>query len=734
MPDVARQKVRFGPFELDLESAELFKYGQKLKLQGQPIQVLSILLEKPGELVTRDDLRQRLWPADNATFVDFEHGLNTNIRKLRQALGDEAETPRYIETLPRRGYRFVGHVTAQPALPLLPSTPLVESSSGVASGDAQSPAADIVARQFAQPVPGSRKKRLVTGATWAAVLTVLTLGIIAMFRVSWLGSGPLRIVGTKRLTFSGNIGLHASRTVEAYDSLQSDGRRIYYTVASEQALRSVSVNGGDEKVLPTPMEFPVLLHISPDGSTLLIKSTTGTTGSTESAIWLVPAEGGAARKLGEVQAQDAAWAPDGKTIVFAQGQDLYLSDNQGNTSVKLASTAGRAFWLRWSPDGSKLRFSVVDPKKLTYALWELRQGGELRLLLPDWKGAGVCCGIWTTDGEHFLFRTIRDNQEELWIRPERGFAAAEATLLTAGGMEIGAAVASSLEKKIFIAGGVPSSGVLVLNLSTGQTSPLNLGLPADRVTYSRDGQRIALVEHLLHWPQGGGLWRVRVDSRERRALTVFPMEVFMAQYSPDGKRIAFMARWPDQPWKIYWVSDEGGALHDIPSGVVNQADPNWSPDSQSILFGQPPNYMSESGTPRAIYVYDVRTGTTSNVPGSTGLFSPRWSLDGRYVVAISLDQQGLALLEVTTGKWRSLVAHPPVAHADVGHPFWSPDSEWVYFNSGGLWRIRVSNGRLEQVPVRSDCSSWFANGFAPDGSVLVSCLELRQDIYALEWK
>ncbi len=122
MPVLPTARLRFGPFELDVQSAELFKFGQKLKLQGQPIQILSILLDKPGALVTREELRQRLWPAETATFVDFEHGLNTSIRKLRAALGDEAETPQYIETLPRQGYRFISPVTAAPA-GLQPQTP-----------------------------------------------------------------------------------------------------------------------------------------------------------------------------------------------------------------------------------------------------------------------------------------------------------------------------------------------------------------------------------------------------------------------------------------------------------------------------------------------------------------------------------------------------------------------------------------------------------------------------------
>ncbi len=106
--------VRFGVFELDLSAGELRKSGAKLRLQGQPFQVLALLLDRPGEVVTRDQLRQQLWPAD--TFVDFDHSLNTAINKVREALGDSASSPRYVETLARRGYRFIAplHPTKQP--------------------------------------------------------------------------------------------------------------------------------------------------------------------------------------------------------------------------------------------------------------------------------------------------------------------------------------------------------------------------------------------------------------------------------------------------------------------------------------------------------------------------------------------------------------------------------------------------------------------------------------------
>lgn len=100
--------IKFDLFEVDLRAQELYKSGRKIKLQIQPFQVLAMLLEQPGEVVTREELRNRLWPAD--TFVDFDHSLNTAIKKLRQALGDDIKKPRFVETLPKRGYRFLGTV------------------------------------------------------------------------------------------------------------------------------------------------------------------------------------------------------------------------------------------------------------------------------------------------------------------------------------------------------------------------------------------------------------------------------------------------------------------------------------------------------------------------------------------------------------------------------------------------------------------------------------------------
>src|SRR3984893_3351915 len=130
MTGIGSDRVSFGPFEVDLHTHELWKYGTRIRLVGQPFEILALLLSMPGELVTREELRGRLWPGD--TFVDFNHGLNAAVNKLREVLSDSAESPRYIETLPRRGYRFIAIIEPRiaPAARSAPTSP-VEQSAGI---------------------------------------------------------------------------------------------------------------------------------------------------------------------------------------------------------------------------------------------------------------------------------------------------------------------------------------------------------------------------------------------------------------------------------------------------------------------------------------------------------------------------------------------------------------------------------------------------------------------------
>src|SRR6267378_6307220 len=161
MPDATRSMLRFGVFEADLRTRELRKGGTKIKLQEQPFQVLTTLLERPGEIVTREELRRKIWPAD--TFIAFEPGLNKAVNKIREALGDSAENPRFVETVPRRGYRFVAPVSGPPQVE--PSVPV-----------------SLVAR--------SHTRQLVT---WVAVLVLLPVSFAAW----WHYWGPKSIDAVK---------------------------------------------------------------------------------------------------------------------------------------------------------------------------------------------------------------------------------------------------------------------------------------------------------------------------------------------------------------------------------------------------------------------------------------------------------------------------------------------------------------------------------------------------------
>jgi len=158
--------VRFGAFEVNLDTGELRQRGQKVKLQEQPFQVLVALLQRPGELVTREELRGRLWPAD--TFVDFDHSLNAAVKRLREALGDSAEVPRFIETLARRGYRFIGTV----------DRPAISQSDSANGSDGES--INNAARE-----PSPRRVRGFWKRKGLLLVTVLTILVATATTVAW---------------------------------------------------------------------------------------------------------------------------------------------------------------------------------------------------------------------------------------------------------------------------------------------------------------------------------------------------------------------------------------------------------------------------------------------------------------------------------------------------------------------------------------------------------------------
>jgi Tol biopolymer transport system component/DNA-binding winged helix-turn-helix (wHTH) protein len=677
----------------------LRKDGVRLKLQGQPFQILLMLLQKPGEVVSRDALRAALWPAD--TYVDFEHSLNTAVKKLRQALGDEADKPSFIETLPRIGYRFLAPVdgnTAQSA-EAPPPTPATT------------------------PPPPRWRSRSVLFLVALAVVIVLA-GVLIVIREQ---SRPpyLRITATKQLTFSGDVA----------GAIETDGRRVYYVKFSEGHLYSVPVGGGEESSDATRLSRPRILHISLDGSTLLVKELSGTIAS---RLWLQPTNGGPARALGDIEAGSAAWSPDGKDIAFSQGKTIYLTEDGGATYHRLVDAPGEVSWIRWSPDGQRLRFTMVDSKTRVSSIWEALRSGEVRPVPMNLgRPPNTCCGVWTRDGRHFLFREFHDERTDYWLTEESRFQLQPPRPfpLGGGGLETAFAAASPLDNSLFVVGYQSSKASFKFEMARRQLTPLFPERSVDIPTFSADGQWLAYVEE--HTNQRI-LWRSRSDGSDSLPLTDPKLYVMYARYSPDGKRIALMGKWPDQQWKIYWISADGGALHELNVPVTSQCDPNWMPEGQSILFGQTPRYFAEPDSPRAIYVHNLKNGSLLKVPGSEGWFSPRLSPDGRSFLAISIDEDKLAVHEFATSQWR-ILAERPLGH--IGYPMWSLDGKWAYFSlwegNRSLLRTRISDGLTEKVLAFDEwfsmpqCLAW---NMARDGAVLISCLRPDNNIYALKYE
>ena len=292
-----------------------------------------------------------------------------------------------------------------------------------------------------------------------------------------------------------------------------------------------------------------------------------------------------------------------------------------------------------------------------------------------------------------------------------------------------APVVSRDGKQIFAIGAIPRGEVVRYDSSSRQFLPYLSGISAEDLDFSRDGQWVTYVAY----PEGT-LWRSKVDGSERRQLTFPPMQAFLPRWSPDGTRIAVNATVPGQRWRVYVVPTEGGAPRRMTNGEGAEADAGWSPDGKSLVFGA----VSFRQAQPAIHLLDWTTLQISTLPGSEGLFSPRWSPDGRYVAAKTADQAKLMLYDFRTEKWTKLAE----TTVTVGYPSWSRDGRYIYFDIGSATspvfvRVRISDGKVEEVASLEDVrraagpfGQWA--GLAPDGSPLVLRDTGTQEIYALD--
>lgn len=303
--------VRFGLFEADLQSGELSRNGAKVRLQEQPFQVLSLLLQKPGEVVTREELRARLWPAD--TFVDFDHGLNAAIKRLRDALGDSAENPRFVETLARRGYRFIAPIEA--------------------SQQAATPA-----------VPRGRNNWMILAAAGA----VLAIGVSAGWHAGHRSAAAVR-PAERRVT-----GNPRNDPVSSA-ALSPDGKYVAFADKTGLFLRVLS--SGETHAIAEPDELKTRdVSWFPDGTRVL--ATRGKWPDRKPSLWSLSILGGSAHKLMD-DAEQGALSPDGKQIAFVRGdydrQELWLTDADGEHAKQVIGAEGGEYGsVIWSRDSRRI--------------------------------------------------------------------------------------------------------------------------------------------------------------------------------------------------------------------------------------------------------------------------------------------------------------------------------------------------------------------------------------------
>jgi Tol biopolymer transport system component len=436
--------------------------------------------------------------------------------------------------------------------------------------------------------------------------------------------------------------------------------------------------------------------------------------------------------VGTIGCTSAAWSPDGEWIAYATETGLHVARRNGTESRRLAVVEGTPQWPRWSPDGRTLRFtlySVVD-RVSKLALWEVAVDGTgLRALPIGTTASNECCGTWTPDGEHFVFESRQAGRTDLWTVAERkGLlgASSEPERLTAGPLSFSMPGMSMDGSRLF-AVGTPEHGELVrFDRGARGFIPYLDGISALWIDFSRDRQSVVYVRY----PEGT-LWRAQADGSQPRQLTISPMETDGASWSPDGKWIAFRGRMPGRSYKIFIIPSQGGQAKPLIDEDREQGIPSWSDDSTRLAFGEVPiRYGFAAG--QVIRIYDIARRQFSTLPGSTNLWTPRWSPDGRFISAVTVGSRSLRLFDFATGSWRALEAD----HLD--NPSWSSDSKSIYYNTEGgaraLRRVRLSDGIVEEIVSLEGypLKAYWWSGLSLDGSPLILRSPGGPEIYALD--
>jgi Tol biopolymer transport system component/DNA-binding winged helix-turn-helix (wHTH) protein len=555
-PTPSLQLVRFGLFELDFRAGELRKEGRRIRLQEQPFQVLAMLLERPGEVVTRAELRQKLWPAD--TFVDFDHGLNSAVARLREALDDSADGPKYIETLARRGYRFIAAL--EPPIQL-----------AVAPGAESRPKQPIVRRlilAFAVVV-------LLACTTWYFVSGRVESSLRPP-RVMPLTSFPDRAEGPA-FSPDGNYVAFARYN----DSPEVSG--IY--IAQVASGRLLQLTKNEEGYFCCPAW-------SPDGRYIAFSRFPKEGLGVYHGIYIVSAIGGAERKLfaGAPAHPPLDWSPDGRFIAFTAKEaeketySIFLLSVETLETRKLSEPPAedQDWGPAFSPDGKQLAFIRMNSDLGDIFIMPANGGAPRRLTFDH--ASMPTPPAWTRDGRSIVFSSTRSSVPTLWRVPVSGGSPVQVPQV---GVVTTRPSISPKGHRLAYDQILGSSSIWSLNLGKIDEKDSDLQVAASKGSnrapeLSPDGTKIAFESDRTGTME---IWTCKKDGSDLIRLTNSDGAQYPGplRWSPDGQQIAFDSALGEHN-AIFVMNAEGGLPRPVTREAFDALNPSWSRDGKWIYF------------------------------------------------------------------------------------------------------------------------------------------------------
>jgi len=643
----AEGPVRFGIFELDPRTGELRKHGVRIKLQDQPFAVLLMLLEKPGQLVTREELQQRLWPAD--TFVEFDKGIYNAMKRLRETLGDGAETPRYIETIPKRGYRFVARV-------------------------------DVPILQVQRASKGPFGRLIAT--TWwmsAGVTLLILFGGVGIWRYMQARSeGAARTMEVVPLA-----GLDGAQSRPAFSP---DGNQIAFALRNEKSsgIYSILVSGGKPlRLTRDPHDNDP--RWSPDGREIAF-----TRSSEEGvAIYAIPTLGGIERRLysGPATAfpETFDWSPDGKFLAISRADPdktharialLSLTDS----GTRLLTEPGEQdldVEPSFSPDGSTVAFVRGNVGGMVSELYVVPvSGGEVKRLTFDHRTI-LPSPAWTPDGNAILFSSSRSGSPSLWRISASGGGAPQP--VPGGSVNAVSPTVSRKGNQLAYQQGFFQSEIWRLDLMGKKllqsSAVLVVGAKGRnfRAQVSHDGKKIAFQSSQSGYHE---IWVCESDGSNCGSLTSLRGVAGAPRWSPDARYVAFEYQ-PHVYREVYVAEVGGGQPRLMPTfpGADNGG-PSWSSDGQWIYF-----YSDREHGRFQIYKTRVSGGPPIQVTKNGGVFGVE-SADGRFFYFAKWEEPGIWRMPLDARDGETRILDEPGGGTEWCN--WALVENGIYFLDSGV--------------------------------------------------